>query len=344
MKKTLLTAAALAVAPLSPAFGASDTDAIEADERTIETSRPVAVILPQDRIETLIELGRIAPLFADGFLTALVVNSMDDRQERLTENAQTEAEETAAPLFAALEGFDVAGLALQTTDVALASPDWFKAAPASLFPMTETSTIADFAAANPAEELALATYQYQLSPDCTQLRVVADLKLVDREGLSALYNQQIVSLVRLDRPSYVCDENVAQWADNGGALAKAALGDAFSRLEAVIPQVLALDDAAFEEATDKDRESAFGGGFYGPLLFRDERGPVIWQRKTGFIAIQVAQLPEPAAEPEPVAKPQPLAASGDAARGEEEPLEEVPDTAETTAEEAAEEDATRDAP
>jgi len=61
----------------------------------------------------------------------------------------------------------------------------------------------------------------------------------------------------------------------------------------VLGHVLALDEAGWAEASDRKRESVTSGGYHGPVLFRDETGPVFWakdgdQRLEAFVATQVA--------------------------------------------------------
>ena len=287
MKKTL--ALFLALAPLTSLSAAGGRDIMSAQERVIEGVRPVAVSVPQDHIATSVEIGRVMlDSYGGGAIGTLITMAMDKKHQTMTENASTRADDIAAPLVAALAGFDMNALSLSATQAAFDAPEWFAAGPVELVSDAEGENTADFAAANPSQQLALVTYRYQLSPDFTQIQVIADIELARSDDLSPIFRQQIASIVRLDRPSYVFEENVERWSADDARIARGALAAAYERLELVIPLVLELDEDGYDNATDRSRESALAGPFHGPLLLRDERGPVIWDKDIGFVAVQVA--------------------------------------------------------
>jgi hypothetical protein len=98
--------------------------------------------------------------------------------------------------------------------------------------------------------------------------------------------------VKLRRPSFVEEENVAIWAANDGAVAREALRMAFARVGETLPVVLALDKQGYANAIDPKRNPrATGGNFSGPQLLRDDKGPVFFakdsdQRLAAFVAVQ----------------------------------------------------------
>lgn len=279
----------LALTPLAPAY-ADTPHALSESERRSETPRPVAVTVPQDGIGTSIDIGRVASDSAGGggLLGALIISSMDNKAEVMATNARDRAESAIAPLTEALADFPIDTLALDTTRMTLAGTDWVMPGEVALVPGADYLTPQDLLATHPADETVLVNYSYQTSPDFTQLQVFADVILARSEDLEPLAHQRVISLVRLNERSYEEHENVARWAADDGALAKQALVAAFARLEKILPVVLALDEDGHDAATDKKRESAFTGGFHGPVLLRDEKGPVIWSKKIGFIASQSA--------------------------------------------------------
>lgn len=287
--KTFL-AALLVLAPFATANAAADDQFIAEEKRQSDLARAVAVLVPQERIETSVDIGRLAPNFFGGIIGVLVADAMDDRREIITGNAQERAVTVSTPLENALAGFDINTLALNATQTALTATEWLNADAPVLVPGTQWADAASFTQAHPERQTAIATYRYQLSPDFTQIQVIAQIQLADveAEDFASIYSQQFVSSVRLNRPSFVDAENIAIWAADDALVAKAALQSAFARLAQIMPAVLDMNEAEFDAATGKDGERALAASFHGPLLFRDEAGPVIWTKDNGFIAAQRA--------------------------------------------------------
>lgn len=323
-----MAAAMLALLP-APAI-ADPNDYVAVEARQVEPARPVAVIVPQPRIATSIELGRIMfPGAGGGLIGTLIIDGQNSIPERLAESALERAETRIVPLVEALDGFDAGTLANAATQAVLTSTEWLGAVPPELLTETPEGAAADgviFSTtrnvglfgydSNPTEaaaawaartsdlqtrfneahadagEVAQFLWRYQMSPDFTQVQVIADVSLFRQGADSAFYTQQLISSVRLRRPSFVEEENVAIWAANDGALARVALSSAFRRAGQVLPHILALDETGFEEATDRDRESVTAAGYHGPVLLRDDAGPVFWakdgdQNLAAFVATQV---------------------------------------------------------
>ena len=275
----LSTAAALQARPL-PAM--TDT------ERRAVAMRPVAVSL-NPNIETSVDVGRVVADTGGGLIGAIIIASMDDKREILTNHAADEANSVIDPLAAVMKGFDASDLARETTRRALAASDGFQTSAVEIIPSAGLPSRDAFFSAMPSDQVGIVTYRYQMSPDFTHLRVIANISVTRRKGLDPIYAQQIVSLVELNHRSYDRRENVARWSSNDGALAKQAIGAAFARLETVIPAVLALTPARFSAVTNRNKVgSAFAAGFYGPQFMRDANGVVIWSKGNGFIAAQAA--------------------------------------------------------
>ena len=316
----LLLAATLLAFPTAPAL-ADPMPYVPIDERQAETPRPVAALLPQMRIASSIELGRIAfPGRGGGALGAIIVSERNNIPGRLAQSAAERGDEWIAPLVNALGGFAAHELAGKATQAALNDQSWLGASPPTVLsavpgadaeggeqqPVIVSNGYGDglfgpapnltasmlnwqgdvaamqqaFAEANPdAEEWAQVLWRYQTSPDFTQVQVIADIEIMRRGETEPSYRQQVISLVRLNRPSFVEEENVARWAANDAALARASLTSAFERAGEVLGHVLALDEAGWAEASDRKRESVTSGGYHGPVLFRDETGPVFWGQR-----------------------------------------------------------------
>lgn len=301
------------------------------DAREAASPRPVGALVPQHRIASSIELGRIAfPSGGGGILGTIIIAGENDIPEMLADRAVSRAEAWIAPLVAALGEFDVPTLAGNATMAALGGAGWLGASPpevlsignvpadAAIRPVLVTRTYniglwgpapnttpatetwagdvgamqrrLDDAHAD-AGERAQVQWRYQMSPNFGQVQVIADVSIRRRGAIGPFYNQQVISVVRLDRPAFVEEDNVARWTANDAALARTALTMAFARAGEVLPCVLALDEAGWRTATDDTRESATAAGYHGPVLLRDETGPVFWaedgdQRLAAFVTVQ----------------------------------------------------------
>jgi len=274
----------LAFAAAGAARAADMPSIITQRDRAVQSERPVDVILAEREIQATVDIGRVASSDSGGggLLGSIIIASMDDKRQRLTQAAQSQAELTIKPLRDALRGFDVDALALATTKTALAKPPWFR--PGAIASVT-TATPSPVSSSAP--QSAMVIYRLQASPDFTQVRVIADLRLSKAQAQPALfYRQQISSIVVLHHPSLEPAENVAKWSADDGKLAKSALTDAFSRLEQLLPFALGLNDADAKAITAKNRPKVFGAGYYGPAVERPGATPgetLLW--KNGLISV-----------------------------------------------------------
>jgi hypothetical protein len=277
----------LVLAIAAPLY-AAPPPAMPDKDRSAVSARPVAVSLNQN-LEASVDVGRVPADPASGLIDAIIVASMDNKRKILTANATDRAKSAITPLTAALTGVDLSDLAEQTTRKALAATSWFKPSAVAIVPGPIAKNREALFSANPSAQTGIVSYRYQMSPDFTQLRVIASLNVTKAGAVPPIYAQQVVSLIELRQRSYDHAENVARWSSNDGALAKAALAAAFARLETVLPTVLELSPAKFAAVTNKAKTgSAFAAGFYGPQLMQDEKGVVIWSKGNGFIAAQPA--------------------------------------------------------
>jgi len=304
---------------------------IAVEDRVVEPARPIAVIIPQEELATSLELGRIAPI-EGGLIGALIdkrpeklaqgaaakaygfaaplnqaIADFDARPLALaaTQQALSQAEWFAVSTPDVLSGASMAKTAGtpdanggDTTVNMTYSTGAFGSEPnetvgARTWKRERDRLESGYAAAHPeATEIAVVTWRYQLSPDFTNIRVIADVATRRPQDPSRLYEQQVLSIVKLRRPSFVEEENVAKWAANDGALARKALEMAFARVGEVLPAILALDEQGYDGATDKKKGPAVtAAGFQGPELMRDAKGPVFYsrdgdQRLRAFVTVQ----------------------------------------------------------
>lgn len=267
-------------------------------DRQVPNGRVVHLALRQTEIATSIDIGRVAKynyVYYNGLWTPFLGDVDEDMHDMLRKAQHDKAEAIAAPLRNALAGFDVDSIALAATSTALAKLEWFRPETVTLARDTETEARVAFLASSNASQFAIIRYRYELSPDFSQIRVVAEITLMRRrhagdrgsDQLTPIYRQRILSAVQLRTRSFEPIENAASWGAEGGKLAKAALTAAFSRLETLLPYALGLDQAEVDTLLDKRHEKAFAAGFYGALIGRDaaDRDDVlIWA--DGLIQVQ----------------------------------------------------------
>lgn len=257
-------------------------------DRVVAGGRAILVTLEQTSIATSIDLGRIAPNNGGGGIIGNeIVRSMDDRAAIMTEAELEKAEVTVRPLRAALGGFDVDAIAYATAKTALATPDWIDARDIVASKARAGGGRAEFLATTSTAQIVFITYRYDLSPDFTQIRVDADVRIDRRGAIGPLYRQHLLSIVQLGTRSYEPRENVTRWSADHGALARKALSAAFARLETLIPFALERQAADIAVWTGKKQEQAFAAGYYGAVVARNSVVPgdmLLWNKQ--LIAVQ----------------------------------------------------------
>jgi len=320
----------LAACSVQPAFAQTESF-IAAEDRVTEPTRPIAVIIAQEELATSIELGRIIPN-EGGLIGAMVNRAPEKLAQNAAAKAyrfavplrEALADFDAKPLalaateqtlsqsdwFAAItpQVYPGGSMAITTENPVAAEGDTTVSMTFALgyIGNDANDTIgalnwnkerdrleSEFAAAHAgAEEIAIISWRYQLSADFTNMQVIADIATRRPNTPLRLYRQQLISVVKLRRPTFVEEDNVAIWTANDGALARKALEMAFDRAGEVMPAVLALDKSGYKDATNKKkRPRATGANFSGPQLLRDDKGPVLFakdgdQRLRAFVAVQ----------------------------------------------------------
>jgi len=259
--------------------GAPDT--LAAKDREAAGGRSVQLVLEQEHIEPSVDIGRTAPTDSfGGLLGALVISSMDDRMKRFTNAAYQRVEAELPPLREVLESLDVASLVREATDEALARLSWLGAQPAAVSRDQSPNERLAFAQTATGGQVAFVSYSYDLSPDCTQIRVFAEIELDrfdERRGtMEPLFRQRVASIAQLDQRSYEIGENIASWSESDGERARSALSGAIAQMTELIPAALELDRGRIAAYTDKNGKKIFAAGLYGNLVERDEDGVTFW--------------------------------------------------------------------
>lgn len=284
--------------PERPAF------LIERDKPTA-SGRAVLVEVPQPEVGIEVEVGRVISdsVYGGGILGAIILSSSDRKRESLTKLEEEKAQAQVATLRKTLTDFDFQGAALASTKTALSRLDWFSAREAKQTKISSEGERLAFVQAEEAEQLATLTYRYSLSPDFTQIRVIAEVALWRHKlprskqapnVLMPIYFQRIMSIIELRTRSYDHAENVAAWSARDGQIAEAALAAAMGRLEQLIPFALELKQADIARFQNPKADKLFAAGFYGPPVQFVTNAPgetVIWVK--GLISVMPApELPK----------------------------------------------------
>ncbi|HEX6740503.1 MAG TPA: hypothetical protein VF079_01745, partial [Sphingomicrobium sp.] len=103
-----------------------------------------------------------------------------------------------------------------------------------------------------------------------------------------VYSGSVVSVVLLPNADKDKDVNAARWAADNGKLARAGLEQAFARLKAMTPRLLALTPADQDALTrEKKNKYIFAGGYRGRPQPTSDGATLLW---TGGGFVHVAPL------------------------------------------------------
>ncbi len=245
-------------------------------DRAVVRDSTVLVAIPQAMINSEVDVGRVLYDGATrgGLIGVLIAERMrEERRDTLIEIEQAKADADIAPLRRALEGFDFAGLARQSTSTALARVQWLHPGnPRMIRSTAELGSDADSADGSGGQRVTL-TYRYTVSPDFTQLKVSVDIALVRfdaansaRKSASTLLRQRVIAVTELRSRSYDHGENAARWSASNAALARSSISSALQRLERLIPYAISLSPAALDHLEKAKTDKVFAAGFYGPRV------------------------------------------------------------------------------
>jgi hypothetical protein len=270
-----LAAVSVALCLAAPALAAGHKNVLPEPARTVEGGRTVQVLLAQGEIKSDINPSNIAAAAGGGLMMALIdakVNS--DRAKK--------AEIEIQPLRAALTGYDVDALALDTTKAATADIPWFQTQTVAFGRDSSVPGKSAVLSASPTGELAFFEYTYDTSPDASAVRVVVNIQLAEKAladgakpesrlaNKALAYAGSITSIVLLPNPSKAAPDNYARWSANDGQLARKALAAAFGSIRTLIPRALQLSEDDLKTMSTKDKKNVVRGGFAGRL---QEDGP-----------------------------------------------------------------------
>eukprot|EP01037_Dinobryon_pediforme_P018368 gene18368-18637_t len=277
----------------APAMAQSLPPIAMADQfRAAAEGRAVFVAVAKTTIEPEIDLGRVISdaAYGGGLLGALINESKDHKRQDLAGIAQTQADADIAPLQKAIADLDLGKLAVQSAQSALVQPAWFQAGTVTALASSGDAAPAMLAKTATTAQFGLVAYHFLLSPDCTQLKVIADVVVYQGDPAHKAdaakppvvrFQQRIASIAELRKRSYVHAENVAQWSDDNGKLARQAIDGALARLAHAVPFALNQTVADIDALTQAKAGKVFSAGFYGapvPLPAMAAGEIALWHR------------------------------------------------------------------
>lgn len=274
-------AASLALCAAGPVIAASaPKNVVPEASKSVEGGLGVQVLVAQSEIKSNINPSYVSVAMAGGVLAALIDAKIEsDRAKR--------AEMEIAPLRTALTGFDVDGLATDTTKATMARYPWLSVATPAFgrdSSLLGKSAALDAAATN---EVAFFEYIYDLAPDFSTIRVSLNMQFANKalpEGKKPesrlaprelSYSQTVTSVVALPRPTDMAG-NAARWSAGDGKLARKALSEAFAELAILAPRALELSAADLKAMSGKDKKNTSLYGFSGRLLEEDDTGTLLF--------------------------------------------------------------------
>ena len=280
----------------APAFAQDKSPAplaMAEHNRPVIRGRAVFVQLLQSEIDVEVDVGRVASddvfygnrgAYVGGYV--IYFHHNDDKRESLTAIETDKARYQVAPLRRAIMDFDFDTPAMEASRTALSRLEWLGAQEPTLV-KSQADDVRDTLARAGTQQAVTITYRYSLSPDFTQVRVIANVAIwqPDAKGtqgrFTVLCQQRVAAIVELRRRSYDSTENVAQWSADKGRLARESIRAGLARLEQLIPFALGMTQADIDALGTSKTDKAFAAGFYGPTVkgFPSIAGEkLIWSR------------------------------------------------------------------
>ena len=294
MKHLIIRSLVVACACASAGSFASTPAFLADGSRTVTGGRAVEVLVAQSEIKSDINPSNIAAATGGGILGGLLAASQNASRAK-------KAEATIEPLRNALTGFDGDALALDTTKAGLADVAWLQ--PTAITESKDTSLLGEsaFLDKSGADQTVFVEYSYDMSPDFAAVRVVAKINIAGKampvgatkaeERLSPrnlLDAINIISVVTLpDAASKDPAANAARWSADGAKAARAALTEAFTEIQKLMPRALALSKADVVAMNGKDKPKKVVGGYLGRVQESNGDATLLWSTTpSGFVHIQ----------------------------------------------------------
>jgi hypothetical protein len=183
----------------------------------------------------------------------------------------------------------------------MADISWISANAAPFSKDSSTASQSAYLDTIAANQLAVVSYSYDLSPDFASIRVVerisiarkaavnsagAAIKPVDRLSYRNLeYSQSMTSVMTLPGATKDKDANAALWAADGAKRARAALAAGFAEVSRLTRRSLSLTPDIITGIDSKQNKRILAGGYFGREIAGEASGTtLIWA--PGFVSVK----------------------------------------------------------
>ena len=282
-----------AVAAQTPDVAAVAAQPATGQNVAVAGGRSLRVMVAQSEIKSDINLSNVAVATGGGLLGALIGAAVDSARAK-------KAEQLITPVRTGMAGVDADAMAIEAARVGFANAQWNTAAEPNFSKDSSPTGKSAYLDSNPNAETAFVEYTYDLTPNFDALRIVESIQVAAKTVPSAnkpekrlnpknlVYAGMVASVVLLPDAAKDKDANAARWAADNGKLARAALEQAFARLKATTPRLLAMT-AADQDALTRDKKNKwiFAGGYRGRPQPAADGTTLLW---TGGGFVHVAPL------------------------------------------------------
>ena len=272
---TVLGACLVATSPIAaaaaqtPGVAVATAQPATGQNVAVAGGRSLHVMVAQSEIKSDINLSNVAVATGGGMLGALIGAAVDSARAK-------KAEALITPVRTGMAGVDADAMAIDAAKTAFANAQWNTVAEPNFSKDSSPVGKSAYLDSNANAETAFVEYTYDLSPTFDALRVVESIQVAAKTVPAAnkpekrlqpkylVYSGNVASVVLLPDATKDKDANAARWAADNGKLARAALEQAFARLKATTPRLLAMTAAEQDALTrEKANKWIFAGGYRG---------------------------------------------------------------------------------
>jgi hypothetical protein len=264
-----------------PAQAADHKNILSEQARSIDGGRAVQVVISQAEIKSNINQSNIVLATGGGLLGALIDAGINAERAK-------KAEAAIQPLRAALTGYDVDALALETTKGSLEKVSWFQAPAANFSRDSSILGMSGVLDAATAPQVVFVEYIYDTSPDFSSIRVSMNVRIANKlapagktpesrfQTRQLAYAQTLTSVVSLPSASKDAAANAELWSANGGALARKALAAGFGEVGSLLPRAMGLQEADLKILDARDKKYVVRGGYSGRIQDEGPEGALLY--------------------------------------------------------------------
>lgn len=248
----------------------------------VNGGRSLHVMVAQSELKSDINPSNAAVYTGGGLLGGLIGAAMDSARAK-------KAEALITPVRTAVADVDADSLAIAAAKAGFAKADWNRTATETSFSKDSSPTgKSAYLDSNPNAETAFVEYSYDLSPNFDAVRVIERIEVASKSAPASkpekrlqpkylVYSGSVASIITLPDAGKDKEANAARWAADNGKLTRAALTQAFNRLQDLTPRLLSMS-AADKAALDGDKKNKriMLEGYYGRPQAVSDGSTLLW--------------------------------------------------------------------